>query len=269
MTGRPARPHTVLAVIGWLLFPLVPALLGTAYHRTLNFGAADPRDWDGWAWTLQLGPLIGYGFLAGALSMLPERGLRDGNRLRLLLGRRWVAVAVAPWAGFLFWAALYHADQFVQRSTGQAPSSFLDGPDWLDRAVVYGLLVPTLAYGWAFVFVATLVRAYRAGLLGRVCRRAVVSAVGFVGSLFGGFWAATSIWRSYFFDPTIVPVAFLLVALALLGATGCASPTTLGELRRRELFDAMLPAWLIGLALIWRWGSRHAPQNSADQDRRV
>jgi hypothetical protein len=28
---------------------------------------------------------------------------------------------------------------------------------------------------------------------------------------------------------------------------------TYGEVRRRELFHAMLVAWVLGLALMWRW----------------
>ena len=38
--------------------------------------------------------------------------------------------------------------------------------------------------------------------------------------------------------------------------TGCASTITYGEVRRRELFHAMLVAWVLGLALMWRWWSR-------------
>ena len=79
-------------------------------------------------------------------------------------------------------------------------------------------------------------------------------AAAFVGSLFGSFWAATSMWRSYFFDARFVPLALLAVGLAVM--SGCAAPITYGDMRRRELFHAMLVAWVLGLALMWRWWSR-------------
>ena len=37
------------------------------------------------------------------------------------------------------------------------------------------------------------------------CTAACSTALAFVGSLFGSFWAATSMWRSYFFDPRLCP----------------------------------------------------------------
>jgi hypothetical protein len=89
-------------------------------------------------------------------------------------------------------------------------------------------------------------------------------ALAFVGSLFGSFWAATALWRTYFFDPRVVPV--VIAAVALVGMSGCTSTITYGELRRRELFHAMLVAWVLGLALMWRWWSRtrpRPPQNGA------
>ena len=94
----------------------------------------------------------------------------------------------------------------------------------------------------------------RARRLGRCCRalgRGLVAGLGFVGSLLGTFWAVTEGWRAYFFDPRIVPILVALGTLAL--TTGCAGPVTYGEVRRRELFQAMFMAWLLGLALIWRW----------------
>ncbi len=87
--------------------------------------------------------------------------------------------------------------------------------------------------------------------------RGLLTALAFVGSLFGSFWAATSIWRSYFFDPRIVPLVAVAVSLVVL--SGCGAPITYGEVRRRELFHAMLVAWVIGLALMWRWWSRPRP----------
>ncbi len=37
--------------------------------------------------------------------------------------------------------------------------------------------------------------------------------------------------------------------------------TTYGEVRRRELFHAMLVAWVLGLALMWRWWARAGPDH--------
>jgi len=47
--------------------------------------------------------------------------------------------------------------------------------------------------------------------------------------------------------------------------SGCASTITYGELRRRELFHAMLIAWVLGLALMWRWWSRPRPGVPRDE----
>jgi len=54
-----------------------------------------------------------------------------------------------------------------------------------------------------------------------------------------------------------VPLVALVVGLALMSGCG---PITYGELRRRELFHAMLVAWVLGLALMWRWWSRARPR---------
>ena len=78
-------------------------------------------------------------------------------------------------------------------------------------------------------------------------------AGGFVGSLFGSFWAATAMWRSYFFDSRIVP---LCSGNRPRRDERLYRTITYGEMRRRELFHAMLVAWVLGLALMWRWWSR-------------
>ena len=78
--------------------------------------------------------------------------------------------------------------------------------------------------------------------------------VGFVGSLFGSFWAVTEAWRSYFFDPRVAGMVLGAMSVALIG--GCADQPTVGQVHRRELFGAMLMAWVLGLALAWRWWSR-------------
>jgi len=86
-------------------------------------------------------------------------------------------------------------------------------------------------------------------------------ALAFVGSLFGSFWAATACFRSYFSDSRLMPLVAVAVGLALM--SGCAGTITYGELRRRELFHAMLVAWVLGLALMWRWWSRARPRRRA------
>jgi hypothetical protein len=115
-------------------------------------------------------------------------------------------------------------------------------------------LLGSLAYGWLIVAWAVIIRARRAGRAREALGRGLVMALGFVGSLFGSFWAITSTWHSYFFDTRIARL--LLVAAGLTLVAGCASPETVGDIRRRDLFEALLTAWVIGLALAWRWWSR-------------
>src|SRR5262249_1127301 len=116
------------------------------------------------------------------------------------------------------------------------------------------LFVATFAYGWLWPAWAALRRASRIGRWRRALKHGVIAALAFVGSLFGSFWAITSAWRSYFFDPRVMPL--LVLALGLAVFSGCSSTITYGEMRRRELFHAMLVAWVLGLALMWRWWSR-------------
>jgi len=77
---------------------------------------------------------------------------------------------------------------------------------------------------------------------------------GFVGSLIGTFWAVTEAWRDFFFDPRVMPITLAALSLALM--SGCSNTLTAGEVHRRELFNAMLMSWVLGLALAWRWWSR-------------
>jgi hypothetical protein len=122
----------------------------------------------------------------------------------------------------------------------------------LDWVLTIGL-VGTLAYGWLFVARAAVRRAGRVGRGREALWRGLVTAVGFVGSLFGSFWAITAVWRSYFFDPRVLSMVGAALSISLL--SGCGT-ITVGEARRRELFHAMLMAWVLGLALAWRWWSR-------------
>ena len=258
------------SALAWFALPLVPALLGSTYHQALNWsfggrGGPDPRDWDWGKWVVLTGPLLGYGFLAGATLDLPDESSRRGARR--WLSRRSLWVAVGPWLGFLAWASLFYAYLFVswafprgrEWSGPTLPEGWRDTwTGWLLLRVVVVLAVGSLAYGWLVVARVVLGRARRLDRLRRSMTRGLTVAIGFVVSLFVSFWAITEAWRSYFFDPRVMPALVAASSLALM--LGCANTETYGEVRRRELFRAMLMAWLIGLALAWRWWSRPRPK---------
>ncbi|SIO30974.1 hypothetical protein SAMN05444166_3677 [Singulisphaera sp. GP187] len=263
------RPHDggLGAAFAWFLFPLAPAFLGRTYYETchLSFGstsAPDPRDWEWLTWVILVGPLLGYGFLAGATLDLPEDSGRRG--FRGWMSHRAIWVGIGPWSGFLVAGALLFllgaVDKLLPGVRQAIPSP---PPQWgqtwwwgiLMGAGVIGM-VGFVGYGWLFVALAALRRARRLGRCRRVIERGLAGALAFVGSLFGSFWAITEVWRSYFFDSRLVPLLMVCLGLALLSLSGCASQLTYGEVRRRELFSAMLMAWLVGLAFAWRWWSR-------------
>lgn len=261
---RSTSPSGLGMALAWFAFPLVPTLLGTAYHDRLNWGFAksagpDPRDW-GWpAWLILAGPLVGYGFLAGATIDLPDDEIRRGWRGRL--ARRSLWVAVGPWSGAIALGSIYLGLVALAWAypPGQAWSlPFPSLPDWAKAVMVISLFIAPLGFGWLVVAWAALRRARRLGRARRSLAKGLGVAVAFVGSLFGSFWAITEAWRGYFFDPRIVPAIVAAASLALM--LGCANTETYGEVRRRELFQAMLPAWLLGLALAWRWWSRSRPK---------
>ncbi len=263
-------------IVSWLLFPLVPVVLADFYYQVCNFHALsagrtgpDPHDWDWLNWIIMLGPLVGYGFLAGATVDIPDGSEPASRGLRQLLAKRAVWVAIGPWSGFLFCCGLYFGVTFLanlfpanpypnQNAAAQAPAwweakwvmTVLVWVFWVFVAIVVGIL----ACSWLWPARAALRRAARIGRFWPVLYCGLLTALGFVGSLFGSFWAATALWRTYFFDPRIVPL--VATAVSLLVLSGCGSPITYGEVRRRELFHAMLVAWVIGLALMWRWWSR-------------
>jgi hypothetical protein len=220
-----------------------------------------------------LGPLVGYGFLARATLQAPEEvGRPVRGRLGRLLARRGLWVAIGPWSGFLFWTGIYFGLDFLDKlipatlRPNVAPSRWLSEIrahwfwGWVGAVVEWILFVlfwGTLAYGWLWPAWAALRWGARIGRWGRALYQGLVGAVAFVGSLFGSFWAITSAWRSFFFDPRVMPLVALGLGLVLL--SGCSSTITYGEMRRRELFHAMLVAWVLGLALMWRWWSRRRP----------
>ncbi len=264
---RPAIPSGVVSAVAWFAFPLIPALLGTTYHQEMNWsfgirGGPDPRDWGWFKWVVLTGPLIGYGFLAGATIDLADDPVLRGPKS--WFSRRSLWVGLGPWIGYLAFGAVYLACLLVGRvyppvrewSWPSLLPRWRDGWPGLVLILVFGF--GPLAYGWLFVAWAALRRAKRLNRLRRSLARALAVAIGFVGSLFGSFWAITEAWRGYFFDPRIAPV--LVAGLSLAMMSGCANTETLGEVRRRELFQAMLMAWLLGLALVWRWWSRSRPK---------
>ena len=238
----------------------MPALLAQTYYQLCNITGVDPREWSILLWFILLGPLWGVGFLAGATIGLPDDAANRGVRGWLARAAAWVGIG--PWLGFLSAVAVYYLWEgtawLVARLGG--PSRLLSpmaGDTWYARVLVWCLIVG-VPYGWLIVAFAALRRARRIGRLWAALRRGVVTAVAFVGSLIGSFFAVTEAWRSYFFDNTMPR----LVILAILSATflsGCGTPTV-GELRRRELFASMLTAWVLGLALAWRWWARSRPR---------
>jgi hypothetical protein len=236
---------------------------GLIQFGTQPGGGPDPHDWDWVKWIIELGPLLGFGFLAGATLDLPDDPGTRGRGLRGLLSRRSIWVVIGPWWGFLVWAGLlvgfvFLVDRFPQLGR-LSPLKSWEGTlglsilSWALTILFFG----TYAYGWLWPAWVAMRRSSRLGRWRRALMRGLITALAFVGSLFGTFWAITSAWRSYFFDPRVVPV--LVLALGLATMCGCASTITYGEVRRRELFHAMLVAWVLGLALMWRWWSRRRP----------
>jgi hypothetical protein len=276
--GSPFRRELGL-IVGWLIFPLVPVVLEDAYYQicALNvdsrarFGP-DPRDWGWGLWFMMLGPLLGYGFLAGATVDLPDAVEPTSRWWRRLAARRSLWVAVGPWwsslllfAGILAYGYLLSLFPVGQNPAPPAPEPgkgtwgepVMEWVSWALGWVLVAIFGVAWSCGWLWPAWAALRRAARTGRMRRALYRGLSVAVAFVGSLFGSFWAATSFWRTYFFDSTVAPLIVMAIGLAF--TSGCAPTITYGELRRRELFHAMLVAWVLGLALMWRWWSRRRP----------
>lgn len=248
----------------WLFFPLAPAFLASAYSQ-MRFVTNDPRDWDLLLWLWALGPLLGFGFLAGASLGVPDPDVTPSTTWRQHVlrpfVRRSVWIAVGPWLGFLAWVALYFLIDLLGKiiaSLFQNPPSLglLSGDGWPSAVFWYGIFLPTYAWTWLIFAVLLLRRAHKIRRFGRSLWQGVVTAVLFAGSLFGTFWAVTETWRTYFFD-TRLPT-LLIASASVLFLSGCGTPS-LGDLRRQHLFLALLQAWVIALAFAWRWLSRPRP----------
>jgi hypothetical protein len=227
----------------------------------------DPHDWGWGTWLLMLGPLIGYGFLAGSTAEVADDVSGPKKGVRRIVARRAVWVALGPWAGFLLMVGV-----FLSWFHLGLPSRIDALASWRETRAYAVLswawmviLIGIFAYGWLWPAWAALRRARRIGLWRRALYRGVITALAFVGSLFGSFWAITSAWRSFFFDKRLMPM--VAVAMSLVVLSGCGTPVTYGEMRRRELFHSMLLAWVFGMAVIWWWSSRRRrrpPRGHAD-----
>jgi hypothetical protein len=258
-------------IVAWLVFPLVPVILEDVYYGN----GPDPREWGWESWVVAVGPLLGYGFLAGSTIDLPDEFGTQKRGLRRLLSRRSVWVAIGPWCGPLVLFALFAVfvacatvlDKLTPLQNLALPKPVPWKGTWGEPVLAWSALaltwvlgaavMVTWSYGWLWPASAALRRAARIGRLRRAFYRGLSVALAFVGSLFGAFWAATSLWRSHFFDPRLMPL--IVSAVALAATSGCGDTITYGEVRRRELFHAMLVAWVLGLALMWRWWSRRRP----------
>jgi hypothetical protein len=230
---RSTRWLGVLSALGWFFFPLVPALLGSTCHQNLkgllSLGTnPDPRDWSWFLWLCLTGPLIGYGFLAGATLNLPDDPAHRG--FRGCLSKRSLWVAVVPWLGLFYVEGFFLTIKLVEWAYPSSREWQIPGlPDrWWTPLVawlLYGaLFIVPIAYGWLPFAWAALRRARRLDRLGQSLIRGLGVAFGFVGSLFGSFWAITETWRTYFFDPQIMPA--LLAASTLVLLAGCANNVT-------------------------------------------
>ncbi len=248
----------IRSALGWFLFPMIPVALVRMYFQDTS----DPYVWSWMEWFTALGPLVGFGFIAGATLGVPDEP--SGRRgLRAWLGKRSLWMAVGPWSGCLaWWAALWiflFVLQWLPDTTAERFRANLEPwkngwTSWVLGWIVIVFFHVTFSDAWLWPATAAIRRAKRLGCALKAMYRGVIVAVGFVGSLFGSFWAITQVWRDYYFDTRIVPV--LLAMASLLALSGCGSTLTYGEVRRRELFVALIVSWTFGLALIWRWLSR-------------
>ena len=98
-------PRELGLIVAWFVFPLVPVVLADCYYQTCNLNlfstltvGPDPREWGWFLWVVMLGPLLGYGFLAGATVDLPDDIAPTLRGWRRLIGQRSVWVGIGPWS---------------------------------------------------------------------------------------------------------------------------------------------------------------------------
>ena len=65
--------------------------------------------------------------------------------------------------------------------------------------------------------------------------------------------------RPKFPDSAEAPLNAMITKIVGEWRMGLGVTITYGEVRRRELFHAMLISWTFGLALLWRWWARPRP----------
>ena len=196
----------------WLAFPVVPLLAEDAYYHLSSFepisgstGGPDPFEWDLARCALVVGPLLGYGFLAGVTW-----GVADGavRRWWALWSRRSVWVGLGPWLGLWSMLAIGLATsgvRWIVAACGWGPDDpsaplWSPGPRAAEMAVLAGCAWVSL--GWLPVAWAALRRARREGRLGPSWRWGLLVATVFLATLFGGYWGVVMTWRDHFFDPT-------------------------------------------------------------------
>ena len=222
-------------VLAWLIFPVVPVVLEDLYFRVsgLDFSSShrigpDPRVWGWLVWILMLGPLLGYGFLAGATIHVPDD---DPPPLEAacarLLGRSravWEARRRVgePFVCMGVFFSLMYAEQLfpnLLRRFPQIPPSWKD--TWAYWAGTWVLLIAAVviwAYSWLWQKGPHC--GERSAWPARVARWCKGS------SSPGRLWDyCSAVSRSqppcggYFFDPRIVRL--LVVALGLTLMSGC------------------------------------------------
>lgn len=204
----------------WLAYPVVPLLLEDTYYQlcTFELGAnhqygPDPYDWGVWQWAMILSPLCGFAILAGCTWKIGDEAGRSGW-WRSWRSRRSVWVGIGPWLGLVSLAAVWFvvaAGGWVLERMGirlpQESDVFqrMEALGKVVMAVVTVAVLTWLAAGWLIVAWAALRRARRMGRFRGALGTGVGLAIVFVGSLFGGYWLVTTMWKDYYFDPAIVP----------------------------------------------------------------
>ena len=232
----------------------------------------DPHVWSWFNWVIMLGPLLGYGFLAGATLRVPDDPGRAPPAFARLLARRAVWVAIGPW-----WGAIVCVGRvFCAGARSKAFSRHAVAPAAAQSVGRYrgwhGPFLDLLAFTW--LLIVWPVSGLMAGS-GRQLRRwggRRESGNGKQRSFAASSWP----WRlSARFSAAsgrrppcgevislmLASCRWCLLAVSLAVISGCAGRITYGEMRRRELFHAMLVAWVLGLALMWRWWSRSRRQH--------